>query len=126
VVGSGGLDCDTVGQAHCAVLAVVVAGAEQTRATVDDSVDHECVGQPELGEVEGRVVVRGPGQAHQVVGDLGEANRGLASSVPGRPSQSPEQAAARVTARAEIERLRATVAEQAVALHLHEGRARWD
>jgi hypothetical protein len=26
----------------------------------------------------------------------------------------------------EIERLRATVAEQAVVLHLHEGKARWD
>ena len=49
----------------------------------------------------------------------------LASSVPGRPGQSPE-AAALAAARAEIERLRATVAEQAVALHLHEGKARWD
>ena len=29
-------------------------------------------------------------------------------------------------ATAEIERLRATVTEQAVALHLHEGKARWD
>jgi hypothetical protein len=29
-------------------------------------------------------------------------------------------------ARAEIERLRSTVTEQAVALHLHEGKARWD
>jgi hypothetical protein len=28
-------------------------------------------------------------------------------------------------ARAEIERLRATVAEQAVALHLHEGKSAW-
>ena len=28
--------------------------------------------------------------------------------------------------RAECERLRATVAEQAVALHLHEGKSRWD
>ena len=27
---------------------------------------------------------------------------------------------------AEVERLRATVAEQAVALHLHQGKARWD
>jgi transposase-like protein len=49
----------------------------------------------------------------------------LAASVPGRPGQSPESAAL-VEARAEIERLRATVTEQAVALHLHEGKARWD
>jgi transposase-like protein len=49
----------------------------------------------------------------------------LAASVPGRPGQSPE-AAALAAARAEIERLRATVTEQAVALHLHEGKARWD
>ena len=49
----------------------------------------------------------------------------LAASVPGRPGQSAEQAALeRVLA--EVERLRATVAEQAVALHLHEGKPRWD
>ncbi len=29
-------------------------------------------------------------------------------------------------AKEELERLRATVTEQAVALHLHEGKARWD
>jgi hypothetical protein len=29
-------------------------------------------------------------------------------------------------AKAEIDRLRATVTEQAVALHLHEGKASWD
>ena len=49
----------------------------------------------------------------------------LSASVPGRPGQTPEQAAL-AQAKAEIERLRATVAEQAVALHLHEGKARWD
>ena len=48
----------------------------------------------------------------------------LAAAVPGRPGKSREQAAWR--RRAEIERLRATVTEQAVALHLHEGKARWD
>jgi transposase-like protein len=48
----------------------------------------------------------------------------LAASVPGRPGQSRE-AAALARAAAEIERLRATVAEQAVVLHLHEGKARW-
>ena len=47
------------------------------------------------------------------------------SARPGRPGQSPEQAEL-VRARAEIDRLRATVTEQAVALHLHEGKQRWD
>jgi transposase-like protein len=49
----------------------------------------------------------------------------LAASVPGRPGQSAEAAALARAAR-EVERLRATVAEQAVVLHLHEGKARWD
>ena len=49
----------------------------------------------------------------------------LVASVPGRPGMSRE-AAALEAAQAEIERLRATVTEQAVALHLHEGKARWD
>lgn len=49
----------------------------------------------------------------------------LAASVPGGPGMSPE-AAALAAAQAEIERLRATVTEQAVALHLQQGKARWD
>ena len=49
----------------------------------------------------------------------------LAVSAPGRPGQSAEQAAL-ARAEAEIARLRATIAEQAVALHLHEGKASWD
>jgi transposase-like protein len=49
----------------------------------------------------------------------------LATSVPGRPGVSREQAALEA-AQVEIERLRATVTEQAVALHLHEGKAHWD
>jgi transposase-like protein len=48
----------------------------------------------------------------------------LAASVPGRPGMSTQDAAL-TQARAEIERLRATVAEQAVALHLHEGKPAW-
>lgn len=48
----------------------------------------------------------------------------LAAAVPGRPGQSAEQAQLEA-ARAEVERLRATVAEQAVALHLHQGKSRW-
>ncbi|MGH4016429.1 MAG: hypothetical protein ACRDSL_21375 [Pseudonocardiaceae bacterium] len=50
----------------------------------------------------------------------------LASSVPGRPAACSPAQAALATARAEIERLRATVTEQAVALHLHQGKSRWD
>jgi len=49
----------------------------------------------------------------------------LAAAVPGRPGMSRE-AAVLEAAQAEVERLRATVTEQAVALHLHEGKARWD
>ena len=49
----------------------------------------------------------------------------LAAARPGRPGKPAEQAELE-QARAEIERLRATVTEQAVALHLHEGKSRWD
>jgi transposase-like protein len=49
----------------------------------------------------------------------------LAAAVPGRPGVSAE-AAELAAARAEIERLRATVTEQAVQLHLHQGKSRWD
>lgn len=49
----------------------------------------------------------------------------LAAAVPGRPGQSAE-AVELAAARAEIERLRATVTEQAVQLHLHQGKSRWD
>lgn len=49
----------------------------------------------------------------------------LAAAVPGRPGRSREQVEME-EARAEIERLRATVTEQAVALHLHQGKSRWD
>jgi transposase-like protein len=48
----------------------------------------------------------------------------LAASVPGRPGQPAEQAEL-VAAREELARLRATVTEQAVALHLHQGKSRW-
>jgi hypothetical protein len=44
--------------------------------------------------------------------------------VPGRPGRSREQVELD-EARAEIERLRATVTEQAVSLHLHQGKSRW-
>jgi transposase-like protein len=48
----------------------------------------------------------------------------LAASVPGRAGLSVEQAA--LAAAREIERLRATVTEQAVMLHLQQGKSRWD
>lgn len=49
----------------------------------------------------------------------------LAAAKPGRRGQSAEQVEI-VELKAEVERLRATVTEQAVALHLHEGKSRWD
>jgi len=51
----------------------------------------------------------------------------LAASVPGRPTggKSAEQLELE-DAHAEIERLRATITEQAVELHLHKGKSRWD
>src|ERR1700704_5775707 len=49
----------------------------------------------------------------------------LAASVPGRPGQSLEQVEL-LAAREEIERVRATVTEQAVVLYLHQGKSRWD
>lgn len=49
----------------------------------------------------------------------------LASARPGRPGRSAEQVELDA-AKAEIERLRATVTEQAVALHLQQGKSPWD
>jgi transposase-like protein len=52
------------------------------------------------------------------------ALNGLAASRPGRPGKSAEELALE-DARAEIERLRATVTEQAVELHLFRGKDSW-
>jgi transposase-like protein len=49
----------------------------------------------------------------------------LASSQPGRPGKSAAELAL-ADAQAEIERLKATVTEQAVELHLFRGKGRWD
>jgi transposase-like protein len=49
----------------------------------------------------------------------------LAASKPGRPGKSVAETALE-DARAEIERLRATVTAQAVELHLFRGKDRWD
>ncbi|MGH3452248.1 MAG: hypothetical protein ACRDQW_16310 [Haloechinothrix sp.] len=48
----------------------------------------------------------------------------LAAAVPGRVGQSAE-AAELAASKAEIERLRATVTEQAVQWHLHQGKTSW-
>lgn len=49
----------------------------------------------------------------------------LTAAVPGRRGKTVEQADLE-TARAEIERLKATVCEQAMALHLDKGKDSWD
>jgi transposase-like protein len=63
-----------------------------------------------------------------VVGICRTAKQGaldaLAAAVPGRPGVSAE-AAALAEARVEVARLRATVTEQAVAMHLHQGKSVW-
>lgn len=50
---------------------------------------------------------------------------GLARSAPGRPGKSLAERELEA-AKAEIERLRATVTEQACELHLYRGKGRWD
>lgn len=49
----------------------------------------------------------------------------LAAAVPGRRGRSAEQVELEA-ARAEIERLKATICEQAVTLHLEKGKDGWD
>ena len=49
----------------------------------------------------------------------------LAASVSGKRGMSPEAVELEI-ARADVARLTATVAEQAVVIHLAEGKARWD
>jgi transposase-like protein len=53
------------------------------------------------------------------------ALNGLAASRPGRPGKSAAELALE-DAQAEIERLKETVTEQAVELHLFRGKGRWD
>jgi transposase-like protein len=64
-----------------------------------------------------------------VVGICRTAKQGaldaLAAAVPGRRGRSVEQVELE-EARAEIERLRATICEQAVTLHLEKGKDGWD
>lgn len=47
------------------------------------------------------------------------------SAQPGRPGKTAEQVQLE-DARAELEQLRATVTAQAIELHLHRGKSRWD
>lgn len=49
----------------------------------------------------------------------------LSTAKPGRPGKTTEQAEVEA-ARVKIERLRATVTEQAVTLHLQQGKSPWD
>ena len=51
---------------------------------------------------------------------------GLAASVPGRRVGKTVEQVELEDSRAEIERLRATITEQAVELHLNKGKSRWD
>ena len=64
-----------------------------------------------------------------VVSICGTAKQGaldaLAAARPGRPGKPAEQAELD-DAKAEIQRLRATVTEQAVALHPRQGKSPWD
>lgn len=61
-----------------------------------------------------------------MVGVCKTAKQGaLAAARPGRPGKSAEQVELD-EAKTEIERLRATVTEQAVALHLQQGKSPWD
>jgi transposase len=53
-----------------------------------------------------------------------DALAGVVPGRPGRPGRTPEQVEL-AAARSEIERLRATVTEQAVVLHPHQGKAPW-
>lgn len=50
----------------------------------------------------------------------------LAASVPGRRAGKSAEQLRLEEAEAEIARLRATITEQAVELHLHQGKSRWD
>ena len=60
-----------------------------------------------------------------LTGQATQREAALSASVPGRPGMSAQDAEL-AAAREEIERLRATVTEQAVALHLHQGKSGWD
>ena len=104
--------------------------AEQEAAAVvaEREVRGVCVGAVWPGHTQREAADRVGVDRSTVVAACRTARQGaldaLAAALPGRPGMNREQAAL-AAAQAEIDRLRATVTEQAVALHLHEGKARW-
>ena len=84
------------------------------------------IGQATQREAADRCGVDRSTVVHGVPG--GQAGRvGRVGRLGARPARSVgRRTQALAAANGEIARLRATVTEQAVALHLHEGKARWD
>jgi hypothetical protein len=70
---AGRLGGDAGGEADRSLPAVIVTGSEHTCAPTPCSVDGNGVGQTELCQVEGCIVLRGTRQANQMVDDLGGA-----------------------------------------------------
>jgi hypothetical protein len=110
-----------VGSDHELAQDAPEAGAQ--REIRDVRVGADRAGHPAggRGEVGRGPLDRGACLPYREAGRAGRAGRLGA----GRPGQSAQEAALS-RAEAEIIRLRATVTEQAVALHLHEGKAAWD
>jgi transposase-like protein len=107
----------------------VGSGTRKTRRRLSPSEKYEIFVQVLTGQATQREAADRAGvDRSTVVHICRTAKQGaldaLAASVPGRAGMSAEQAA-REALRAEVDRLRATVAEQAVALHLHEGKSPW-
>jgi transposase-like protein len=107
----------------------VGTGSRKTRRRLSPSEKYEIFVQVLTGQATQREAADRAGvDRSTVVHICRTAKQGaldaLAASVPGRAGISAHDAAV-AAARAEIERLRATVTEQAVALHLHEGKPSW-
>src|ERR671934_2873029 len=108
----------------------VGSGSRKTRRRLSPSEKYEIFVQVLTGQATQREAADRAGvDRSTVVHICRTAKQGaldaLAASVPGRAGMSAADAAL-TAAKAEIERLRATVAEQAVVIHLAEGKARWD
>src|SRR5581483_5960338 len=72
---AGGLGGDAVGQADGAVFAVVVAGAKPAGSGGEVGSHRDAVEQPELSQIERRLLLVGPDDPNQMVQDLGHADR---------------------------------------------------